>query len=68
MKRRDFLTKGSVVTAVGLGAAAVLSGCDQGEKEKKEAKAPAVQKSKKQLPLFQLGLETFQVLEHQLKD
>ena len=51
MKRRDFLTKGSVVTAVGLGAAAVLSGCDQGEKEKKEAKAPAVQKSKKTITI-----------------
>ena len=51
MKRRDFLTKGSVVTAVGLGAAAVLSACDQGEKEKKEAKAPAVQKSKKTITI-----------------
>ena len=51
MKRRDFLTKGSVVTAVGLGAAAVLSACDQGEKEKKETKAPAVQKSKKTITI-----------------
>ncbi len=45
MKRRDFFKKAGVATAAGLGGLALLSSCDQGEK--KDASAPAVQKSKK---------------------
>ena len=47
MKRRDFITKAGVGTAVGLGAVALLSGCDEADKEKKVLKTPAVQQSKK---------------------
>ena len=45
MKRRDFITKAGITSAVGLTAAVALSGCDQ--TEKKETKAPAIQKAKK---------------------
>ena len=51
MKRRDFLTKASVGTAVGLGAVALLSGCDEADKDKKALKTPAVQESKKTITI-----------------
>ena len=51
MKRREFITKAGITSAVGLTAAVALSGCDQGEKDKKEVKAPTVQKSKKTITI-----------------
>ena len=56
MKRRDFITKAGVGTAVGLGAVALLSGCDEADKEKKVLKTPAVQQSKKTITIVLLLL------------